>query len=79
MPSEEQTYREFVKSKLSSLEKTGEETLAQTKKTNGRVNDLERDLDIARARVTTAIVIIAFTIGSVLIPLAGSYIAAGKL
>ena len=55
---------------------------AQTTKTNGRVTKLEEvaatrktEADVFKARVTTAIAIIVFLIGSVLVPLAAAYIA----
>lgn len=49
MPSEEQTYREGIKTSLKEI-------LEQTKKTNGRVNKLELRMTVA---LTAIIVIIA--------------------
>lgn len=49
MPTEEQTYRTFIKAKLVSIEE-------QTKKTNGRVSKLERNMLIIGT--ATAVVLI---------------------
>lgn len=55
MPPEEQTYRAFVKEKLISIEE-------QTKKTNGRVSDLEKKQDRMELRVAIAFTAIAVII-----------------
>jgi hypothetical protein len=72
MPTEEQTYRENIEEKLDLI-------LVQTTKHNGRLSSLETAQAVFKARVTTAIGLLAFIVGSVLIPLVGSYIQAGKL
>jgi hypothetical protein len=41
MPTEEQTYRIFLEKRLDKQDKTLEEILIQTKRTNGRVSKLE--------------------------------------
>lgn len=41
MPTEEQTYRAFLEKRLDKQDVTLGEILAQTKKTNGRVDRLE--------------------------------------
>lgn len=41
MPSEEQTYRAFLEKRLDKQDKTLDDILTQTKKTNGRVGNLE--------------------------------------
>lgn len=74
MPTEEQTYREFVKQTLIDIK-------AQTIKTNGRVNALENEnisAKVFRARITTAVGILSFIIGSMIIPLISSFIQSGK-
>lgn len=53
----------------------------QTRKTNGRVSELEESEvsnKIFRARITTAISILTFIVGTILVPLIGFVISAGK-
>jgi len=58
----------------------------QTTKTNGRVTDLERQITIQdtsnqvfRARIYTAVTIMVFLLGTILIPIVSAYIQAGKI
>lgn len=79
MPTEEQTYRSGVLNRLDDIQTDVSEIVVQTKLTNGRVNKLEKDTAVFRARIYTAISILSFILGSMVIPLLGSYIQSGRL
>lgn len=79
MPTEEITYRDGVLYKLNDIQEDVTGILIQTKLTNGRVNNLEKNYDVLRARIYTAITIISFMVGSVFVPLLGSWIQSGSI
>lgn len=78
---EQQTYRELIITKLDSLdkkidrvEKKGDETLIQAKKTNGRVTLLEKVKSYVLGFLAAVVVI-----ASVVMPMVDALIKAGKL
>ncbi len=63
-------FEEIVTGTLNRIE-------VQTTKTNGRVSSLEDDSvrnKVFQARITTAVSIIVFIVGTIMIPLAAAYI-----
>ena len=79
MPLEEQTYRDGVLHKLNDIQEDVTGILVQTKLTNGRVNKLEKDAAVFKARAYTAVSILTFIVGSMIIPLLGSWIQSGTI
>ncbi len=79
MPNEEQTYRAGILDRLEEIQENVSATLVQAKITNGRVNKLEQDAAVFRARIYTAVSLLSFILGSMIIPILSSYIQAGKL
>lgn len=61
-----------IKTQLDRIE-------GQTIKTNGRVTSLEVDTKVFRARIYTAVSIISFIVGSMLVPLIAAFLVGVKL
>ncbi len=79
MPNEEQTYRAGILDRLEDIQENVSATLVQAKITNGRVNKIEQEAAVFRAKIYTAVGLLSFILGSMIIPIISSYIQAGKL
>lgn len=86
MPTEETTYRGFIEKRLDKQDTTLDEILTQTKRTNGRVTQIEIDhkIDVAvrdaqnkmiNRIVIAVIAVAAFAIGSVIVPIFSAYLS----